>query len=297
MTELKTLYVDTYTPAGTLVDDKDNKAPTMKFQGNKNTVFGGCPDDLDIFIKDGTTNQLILGKQSSQGYGYSNADVWKLFYSVWEEEGHMFSYFPVNRNAGHMSTLILGYPVELPEGVTAWWAEAITTDNDTKKVTLKKLGRQIVPPLTPVLLTYGGTGPLYLTRYDGDPGAATEFENNLFKGSVDPGGHKMTDSEMQSNFLTLGRPKTDQTYDNLGFYLFHPKNHILPSYVAWIAVSDVPHNALAMEFDDSETTGMDLTPTLSQGEGVWYTLDGRKFEGKPTAKGLYIVNGRKVVIR
>ena len=297
MTELKTLYVDTYTPAGTLVDDKDNKAPTMKFQGNKNTVFGGCPDDLDIFIKDGTTNQLILGKQNSQGYGYSNADVWKLFYSPWEEAGHMFSYFPVSRNAGHMSTLMLGYPVELPEGVTAWWAEAITSDNDTKKVTLKKLGRQIVPPLTPVLLTYGGTGPLYLTRYGGDPGAVTEFEYNLFKGSVDPGGHKMTDSEMQSNFLTLGRPKTNQTYDNLGFYLFHPKNHILPSYVAWIAVSDVPHNALAMEFDESETTGLDLTPTLSQGEGVWYTLDGRKFEGKPTAKGLYIVNGRKVVIR
>ena len=299
MTALKTLYVDTYTPAGTLVDDKDNKAPTMKFQGNKNTVFGGCPDDLDVYIKDGTTNQLILGRQSySQGYGYSNADVWKLFYSPWEEEGHMFSYFPVSRNAGHMSTLILGYPVELPKGVTAWWAEAITSGNNTKKVTLKKLGRQIVPALTPVLLTYGGTEPLYLSRYEGgNPGAATEFENNLFKGSVDPGGHKITDSEMQSNFLTLGRPKTDQTYDNLGFYLYHPKNHVLPSYVAWIAVSDVPHNALAMEFDESETTS--LTPVPSpKGEGSeYYTLDGRKLEGKPTAKGLYIVNGRKVVIR
>jgi hypothetical protein len=189
--------------------------------------------------------------------------------------------------------------VELPEGVTAWWAQTIITqDNDTKKVTLKKLGRQIVPALTPVLLTYGGTEPLYLSRYEGpNPGAATEFENNLFKGSVDPGGHTMTDSEMKSNFLTLGRPKTEQTYDHLGFYLYHPTNHILPSYVAWIAVSDVPHNALAMEFDESETTSLDLTPTLSQGEGVWYTLDGRKFEGKPTAKGLYIVNGRKVVIR
>ena len=298
MTALKTLYVDTYTPAGTLVDDNENKAPTMKFQGNKNTVFGGCPDDLDVYIKDGTTNQLILGKQHAHGYGYSNADVWKLFYSPWEEAGHMFSYFPVSRNAGHMSTLILGYPVELPEGVTAWWAEAITSDNNTKKVTLKKLGRQIVPALTPVLLTYGGTEPLYLSRYvGGNPGAATEFGNNLFKGSVDPGGHKITDSEMQSNFLTLGRPKTDQTYDNLGFYLFHPKNHILPSYVAWIAVSDVPHNALAMEFDERETTG--LTPVPSpKGEGSeYYSLDGRKFEGKPTAKGLYIVNGRKVVIR
>ncbi len=29
----------------------------------------------------------------------------------------------------------------------------------------------------------------------------------------------------------------------------------------------------------------------------YYTLDGRKLNGKPTAKGLYIVNGRKVVIK
>ena len=32
-----------------------------------------------------------------------------------------------------------------------------------------------------------------------------------------------------------------------------------------------------------------------RGAGAWYTLDGRPFEGKPTKKGLYIVNGRKVV--
>jgi hypothetical protein len=31
--------------------------------------------------------------------------------------------------------------------------------------------------------------------------------------------------------------------------------------------------------------------------GCYYTLDGRKIEGMPTKKGLYIVNGRKVVIQ
>ena len=297
MTALKTLYVDTYTPAGTLVDDKDNPAPTMGFKGDKNTVFGGCPNDLDIFIKDGTTNQLILGRQSySQGYGYSNADVWKLFYSPWEEEGHMFSYFPVSRNAGHMSTLMLGYPVELPEGVTAWWAEALASD----KVTLKKLGRQIVPALTPVLLTYGGTEPLYLTRYDGaNPGAATEFENNLFKGSVDPGGHTMTASEMMTNFLTLGRPRGDTTYDNLGFYGFHPKNNVLPSYVAWLASNDIPANAqLMMSFDDEATAISDAHSVQHDDmtAAPVFDLQGRRVAigALPTAKGLYIVKGKKV---
>ena len=301
MTALKTLYVDTYTPAGTLVDDKDNKAPTMKFQGNKNTVFGGCPDDLDIFIKDGTTNQLILGKKHSQGYGYSNADVWKLFYSVYEEEGHMFSYFPVSRNAGHMSTLMLGYPVELPEGVTAWWAEAITSDNNTKKVTLKKLGRQIVPALTPVLLTYGGTGPLYLTRYDGlNSGAATEFEDNLFKGSVDPGGHKMTSSELMSNFFTLGRPAGDDSYNHLGFYQYHPKNNILPAYVAWLANNDIPSEMqLLANFNDDATliNNTTLKPLLN-GEKQVYTMQGIRIDPSAMRKGnMYIVNGKLVIYR
>ena len=29
----------------------------------------------------------------------------------------------------------------------------------------------------------------------------------------------------------------------------------------------------------------------------WYTLDGRKLDGKPTKKGLYIHNGNKLVIK
>ena len=30
---------------------------------------------------------------------------------------------------------------------------------------------------------------------------------------------------------------------------------------------------------------------------VWYTIDGRRLTGKPTRKGLYIINGRKLVIK
>jgi hypothetical protein len=29
----------------------------------------------------------------------------------------------------------------------------------------------------------------------------------------------------------------------------------------------------------------------------WYSLDGRKLDGKPTARGIYINNGKKVVIK
>ena len=41
-----------------------------------------------------------------------------------------------------------------------------------------------------------------------------------------------------------------------------------------------------------------LTPSLSpKGEGSdgWFMIDGRKLDGKPTQKGIYINNGKKVV--
>ena len=300
MSALKTLYVDTYTPAGTLVDDKDNKAPTMTIHGTRETVFGGCPVDLDVYIKDGTFNQLVYGQQGPKGYGYCNAPIWSQFYPQYQDDdNHIFSYFPVSRNAGHMSTLMLGYPVELPEGVTAWWARSLNNG----LITLQRLGTQIVPALTPVLLTYEGSGPLYLSRYEGgDAGAATDYEGNLFKGSVDPGGHSMTSSEMMSNFFTLGRPTGDSSYEHLGFYPYHPKNSLLPSYVAWIAKSDIPAEApLLMDFSDDAVT--DIANTVnSQWSTVnslqVFTLQGVRIDPSDMQKGtLYIINGKKVIMR
>ena len=51
---------------------------------------------------------------------------------------------------------------------------------------------------------------------------------------------------------------------------------------------------------DSETTGIITISKESGSQGDddgWYTLNGRKLSGKSTKKGLYIVNGRKVVVK
>ena len=66
---------------------------------------------------------------------------------------------------------------------------------------------------------------------------------------------------------------------------------------------------IVLNIDDETTTSLTpdpgLTPNPSprgegnfkgEGSGYWYTLDGRKLQGKPTKKGIYINNGRKVII-
>lgn len=50
--------------------------------------------------------------------------------------------------------------------------------------------------------------------------------------------------------------------------------------------------------EDTSTDIRSLTPNPSpMGDGSFYTLDGRKLNSKPTQRGIYIVNGKKVVIK
>ena len=51
-----------------------------------------------------------------------------------------------------------------------------------------------------------------------------------------------------------------------------------------------------MDFGNGETT-MVTTTGLTDSDDAWFTLDGRKLSQKPSAKGLYINGGRKVVIK
>ena len=55
-------------------------------------------------------------------------------------------------------------------------------------------------------------------------------------------------------------------------------------------------HSIEVDFGEGEATALSEELRVKS-EDVYYTLDGRKLEGKPTAKGMYIVNGRKVIIK
>jgi uncharacterized repeat protein (TIGR02543 family) len=48
--------------------------------------------------------------------------------------------------------------------------------------------------------------------------------------------------------------------------------------------------------DEADRIGS-LTPALSEGEGDWYTLDGRKLDSAPKTRGIYINGGKKVIVK
>ena len=54
--------------------------------------------------------------------------------------------------------------------------------------------------------------------------------------------------------------------------------------------------AAVIRIAGGEATGIN-TVAIDAAEGNWYDLNGRKLEGKPSQKGVYILNGKKVVLK
>lgn len=88
-----------------------------------------------------------------------------------------------------------------------------------------------------------------------------------------------------------------------GGSLYYPSaNGVLNSFRAFLYLPNAtaPVKSYTLDFPESETTGI---ITVDNGQSTtskdtWYTLDGRRINsGRPTQKGIYIVNGRKVVIK
>ena len=88
-----------------------------------------------------------------------------------------------------------------------------------------------------------------------------------------------------------------------GNTLKHPGS--MPAYMkgfrAYFQLKGDAANAASfnLDFGNGETTGINslTSEPSSNGEGSIYSLDGRRLSSKPAQKGVYIVNGKKMVIK
>ena len=62
-------------------------------------------------------------------------------------------------------------------------------------------------------------------------------------------------------------------------------------------MEDINSSRVYINFPDGEPTTIVSTEEKSMMVNAWYTLDGRKLSVEPTTKGLYICNGKKIVIK
>jgi hypothetical protein len=132
--------------------------------------------------------------------------------------------------------------------------------------------------------------------------SSNDFTGNSLQGVDDPAG------------LTAADPSTTYVLNNgsngVGFYKLKAgsKLGVGKAYLTYSGTT--APGFFGLDVDNENTTAInehDCNATLSERElneshelsGAWYDLQGRKIANgqKPTAKGLYIVNGKKVMIK
>ena len=128
------------------------------------------------------------------------------------------------------------------------------------------------------------------------------FDGGTFKGTYSP---IVWETENKSILFlgtnnTLYYPQPDLTDAQ------NPKYPRINAFRAYFQLGDGTNapqiTAINLNFGDGEQTGIrslspDPSPSREGSAGAWYDMQGRKLDAKPTKKGLYINNGRKVVIK
>ena len=165
-----------------------------------------------------------------------------------------------------------------------------------------------VPKNTAVLLV-NSEGSTYtaFTLTEGISPVVSESDN-LLKGTLVS---MSLDMKNNANLYSFGRRRTRANEQSdwgdyvAGFYN-NGKIITLGANRAYLDTSTPPVITEASRgfdlsfYDNGETTEIDVTPVIPQLEinaNDWYSLDGRKLNGMPTLKGIYINGGRKIVIK
>ena len=183
-------------------------------------------------------------------------------------------------NDNYWTTFYCGHTgFKIDEGENAW-AYTAEYDAGNARLTLHKLGK-VIPKNTAVILV-GDDNSISMTA--SSEAAQNEVNNDLHGTDI-----RTATSELGTGtFYVMGKQS-----GNFGFFPYTAQ--YMPARKAYLLVDgDAQARGLTMTLD--ETTGISST-TNDTNDNAWYTLDGRKLDGKPTTKGLYINNGRKIVIK
>ena len=173
-------------------------------------------------------------------------------------------------------------------GITAKTLSSSTFDNATGKLTLNFANATSIE-----------AGKPYLVKVNATVQNPT-FENVPTVSTTTPTETTYVDFIPVMNPTNLTGGDKTVLFVSGGNTLTYPSgNGNINGFRAYFKLKDVAA-AAAYTFDMSfdNTTGIQsVSDVRRQMSDAWYTLDGRKLQGQPTTKGVYIVNGKKTIIK
>ena len=183
----------------------------------------------------------------------------------------------VTQTAKRFWSFSCGVDVELPAGVTA----NIVKANSDNQVTSEPIKENVVKANNGVLLE-GEQGVEYQITALPATSVGNDYAGNLLEPVVEK---KHYGYGQGYYILKDGK-----------FYAIANDAAEVPSCKAVLHIAGANARVIDLiSFD--ETTGISGISGNTGISGAWYDLNGRKLQGMPTKKGLYIMNGKKVVVR
>lgn len=307
---LKSLHTQSYITAagwGELVvlgDEAAAKLVTVDFLDKENgivrlNVAGGYP------LHAQNTGSKLVGYTG--GLGTASAWYVEKVENVEENIKHTVSLGADESGSGKAySTLYLGYNATIPEGVTA---SVVTEINEIGQLVMEEVTGEILPAKTAVVLSGENAGGAEFKYADSEPSFSTEY--NILKGTSYT---KLENCGNSHNIYMLGKKSGRvafyRAYENRNasgdkVTVNGTTNHNESGYVqcnankAYLMVPEENAQAAAAMFGfhfGGNTTDIDSINAVADTYDNVYDLQGRKLE-EITSPGIYIVNGKKVLVK
>ena len=261
------------------VNGTDQAAASAKFDdGHTNAQVASDMRDVILNNQSGTLNLSVHG----------NKNIYIARVAV------VLTHVTGTVGANGYTTFASSYPLDLTDANRPAGLKAYKATRDGANLTFTALN-QTVPAGTGLLLlgeTKGG-------NYDIPVAASGDaVSSNALVGVIAPTAKQ---SDPSGNYYFVMKKAASES-DALVFAPLSTSSAVtIPAGKAYVEVPNSafsgPANELTISFEeDGDVTGIqNLTPALSKGEGAVFDLQGRQVT-QPT-KGLYIVNGKKVVLK
>ncbi|MBW4734698.1 hypothetical protein [Prevotella melaninogenica] len=214
------------------------------------------------------------------------------------------------RDGKYYTTLYVDFPFQIKGDVKAYTIEGVEAKNADGYyfAKVKKLAQQgdVVPAQTAVVLECNSTNPAdnqLLPQGDEEFNPSNNRLCGTFFGATINGltvkdgtgaEHNVTRDNIRAFNIN-----TADSRNPIGFYKLNNTVTTIPGNKAFLVLTNAEAQAkgFVLEFEDGSTTGIETIENSkhSTESGIYYDLQGRRVEN-PT-RGVYIVNGKKVVIK
>ena len=214
------------------------------------------------------------------------------------------------RDGKYYTTLYVDFPFQIKGDVKAYTIEGVEAKNADGYyfAKVKKLAQQgdVVPAQTAVVLECNSTNPAdnqllpqgEETTQTSDNRLCGTFFGAAINGLTVKDGTGVERNVTHDNIRAFNI-NTNDSRNPIGFYKVNSTVTTIPGNKAFLVLTNAEAQAkgFVLEFEDGSTTGIETIETSknSTEDGVYYDLQGRRVEN-PT-RGVYIVNGKKVVIK